>query len=182
MSQLKELLTYLTNQFKFWFIVKEWENALHLRCGKVIRKLDAGFYFKLPLLDQVFSQHIRTRDIVVSQINFTTKDNKSICTSAATFYKIDNIERFYNGYAEPDSIVANIIKNELSQYFLSINFDDFSQQELEALVFSKLKEVKEKGFFFEDVKLISFSNAKTYRIIKDDFWGQTSNDLDKQLH
>ena len=181
MEGLKEFITYLTNQLKFWFIVKEWEYGLHLRNGRIKRVLSFGIYLKIPFLDQTYSESKRMRDVVISQCNFTTKDNKSITASGAIFYTIKNILNFYNGYAEPHSILDNKIKSLFNTYFLNTNFEDFNKIELESFVLEGLKtSIIEKGFKFHDFNLTTFSNAKTYRIIKDDLYSQVSNELDKQ--
>ena len=182
MSSIKELLMYLTNQFKFWFIVKEWENGLQLRNGRIIRELKYGLYFKIPLLDSVFVKPKRTQDVIISQVNFTTKDDKQITASATAFFKIVNIRKYYNGYAEPFSIIDGIIKNEINRYFLLTNYSDFKQDVFENQVLDHLKGIKEKGMLFEDFKLITFSNAKTYRFITDKLYSQTKGYLDNETY
>lgn len=182
MNGLKEFLTYLTNQLKFWFIVKEWENGLQLRNGKIIRELSYGIYFKIPFLDAIFCKPKRTQDVIVSQVNFTTKDNKQITASATSFFKIVNIRDYYNGYAEPLSILDGVIKNEINRYFLNTNYEDFDLDIFEKRVLSHLKELKGKGMLFEDFKLITFSNAKTYRFITDKLYSQVNSYLDDQVY
>ena len=182
MNSLKELLTYLTNQFKFWFIIKEWENGLQLRNGRIVRSLKRGLYFKVPFLDNVYSRSKRLQDLVTSQVNFTTKDDKQITSSTATFFKITNIENYYNGFAEPYSIIDNIIKNESNKYFLSIDYKDFDQSKYEEKVFKRLQEITNKGIEFDSFKLTTFSNARTYRFIKDNLYSQVKSGLDKQIY
>lgn len=182
MDGIKELLTYLTNQFKFWFIIKEWEHGLHLRCGKIKRELRCGMYFKIPFLDSVFVKHKRIQDVVISQINFTTKDDEQITVSAAAFFRISNVRDFYNGYAEPLSIVDGIIKNEINSYFLSIDYFEFSSNNLESTVLEAIKSIKGKGILFNDFKLTTFSNAKTYRLITDKLYSQPNSYLDDERY
>lgn len=182
MNGLKELISYLTNQFKFWFIVKEWENGLQLRNGKIKRQLSHGIYFRLPFIDSVYVKPIRTMDIVISQANFTTKDEKQVTASATAFFKINNIKDYYNGYAEPFSIIDGIIKNEMNKYLLSIDYSDFNIVHFQDIVLEKLKEIKGKGMKFENFKLITLSNARTYRLITDKLYSQTEGRLDEELY
>ncbi|BAQ84165.1 hypothetical protein [uncultured Mediterranean phage uvMED] len=182
MEGLKEFFTYITNQFKFWFIIKEWENGLQLRNGRIIREIKHGIYLKIPFLDSVFAKPKRTQDVVVSQVNFTTKDNKEITASATAFFKINNIKEYYNGYSEPSSIIAAMIKNYTNKYFLETRYENFNISEFEDKVLTKLKNIKEKGIIFEDFKLLTFSNAKTYRVIKDNLYSQQKNNLDNERY
>lgn len=178
---LKEFFSYITNQLKFWFIIKEWEYGLHLRNGKVKRQLKEGFYFKIPFLDFIYSQPKRVQDIVLSQINYTTACGDGITASVALFFKIDNILKYYNGYAEPNSVIANKASSLINKYFLETNYKDFKKEDLEENLFSGLSLIENKGFYFESVSLTTFSNARTYRIIKDNLYSQSKNQLDTQL-
>lgn len=94
MQGIKELLTYLTNQFKFWFIIKDWESGLQLRNGKIIRDLNCGIYFRIPFLDMVYAKPKRTQEVHISQVNFTTKDNAQLTVSSSAFFKIVNIREY----------------------------------------------------------------------------------------
>lgn len=182
MEGLKEFFTYLTNQLKFWFIVKEWENGLQLRNGKIKRELKYGIYFKIPFLDAVFCKPKRIQDVIISQVNFTTKDDKQITASASAFFKINNIKEYYNGYAEPLSILDGFIKNEINRYFLTTDYADFDLDLFEKRVLLHLQKIEGKGMLFEDFKLITFSNAKTYRIITDKLYSQINSELDTQVY
>lgn len=182
MDGLKELLTYLTNQFKFWFIIKEWDYGLHLRNGKIIRQLDAGLYFRIPFLDTVYSKPKRTQDITISQVNFTTRDGKQITASTTAHFRINNIVDYYNGYAEPFSLIDGIIKNESAKHFLRVDYDDFCIQKYEDEILNILKSINDKGMEFEDVKLVTFSNARTYRLITDKLYSQKDGDLDVETY
>jgi regulator of protease activity HflC (stomatin/prohibitin superfamily) len=182
MDGIKELLMYITNQFKFWFIIKEWENGLQLRNGSIVRSMDRGLYFKVPFLDSIYATHKRTQEIVVSQVNFTTKDDKQITASATAFFKIENIHEYYNGYAEPLSIIDGIIKNEMNRYFLLTDYKDFDQVEFERRLLNHLQKITDKGMLFSDFKLTTFSNAKTYRFITDKLYSQVSSYLEDEIH
>lgn len=182
MDGLKEFFTYITNQLKFWFIVKEWENGLQLRNGRILRELSYGLYFKIPFLDFIYCQPKRTKDIVISQVNFTTKDGQQITASATAFFKVVNIREYYNGYAEPLSILDGIIKNEINKYFLETDYKGFKLNEIESRVLDHLRKIEGKGMMFEDFKIITFSNAKTYRLITDKLYSQVNSELDSQVY
>ena len=97
---LKEFFEYLFNKFKFWFIVNEWEGAIHMRNGKLLRKLDAGLYFKLPIIDFVYSQAIRTKEIEINQTDVLSKDGKQITITPVIHYVINDVYAFYNNLVE----------------------------------------------------------------------------------
>jgi len=182
MNSIKELISYITNQFKFWFIISEWDKGLHLRRGKTIRVLGEGLYFKIPFIDYVFSQPKRLQEITISQVNLTTKDDKSVTISCSVFFKIIDVEKYYNSYSEPNEIIDSLMKNESAKYFLSTNYKDFGINSFEIQILNSLKSLRNIGLEFTKSNLTTFSNAKTYRIIKDNLYSQQSNSLDSQLY
>lgn len=183
MNNIKELLIYLTNQFKFWFIIKEWDYGLQLRRGKIIRELDYGMYFKIPFFDSVYAKPKRIQDIEISQVNFTTKDMKQMTISANIMFNIINIKDYYNGYSEPLSIIDGYVKSYIARYFLGINYIEFSQELFENYILTCLKyNIVDKGVQFNEFKLTSISNARTYRLITDKLYSQKDSHLDKEIY
>lgn len=179
---IKEFFTYITNQLKFWIIVKDWEYGLHLRSGKIRRELKSGIYFKVPFLDFYYTKPNRILDVYVSHINCLTKDFKNITISATIFYKIISIKKYYLGYSEPNSIIAQILKNELNKYISKIDSKDITINSIEDHINKELKQIKEKGLEFNDSKVLTISNARTYRIIKDNLYSQGNSFMDEQSY
>lgn len=93
-----------------------------------------------------------------------------------------NIREYYNGYAEPISIIDVHIKNQINIYLLSIDYNEFEQLKFEEIVLNHLKSIKKKGFEFEEFKLTTFSNCKTYRIIKDNLYSSPRSYLDDETY
>lgn len=181
MNSLKEFFTYITNQLKFWFIIKEWEYGIQLRKGKILRTLNKGLYLKIPFLDFVYSKPKRTQDITLSQVNFTTKCDKNITLSGCIFYKISNIRQFYTGYAEPNTIIANTCMSEINKYLLKMRYEDLCIESMEIHILKVLKQITDKGFTFVDFNVTTFTTARTYRIIKDNLYSFRKNVLDEQI-
>ena len=74
------------------------------------------------------------------------------------------------------------IKNEINRYFLTTDYADFDLDIFEKRVLLHLQKIEGKGMLFEDFKLITFSNAKTYRIITDKLYAQINSELDTQVY
>lgn len=180
--ELKQLIQFLTNTFKFWVIIKEWQTAIHLRNGKIKRILNAGIYFKIPFLDSYYTQPNRVLEIHGTHINTLTQDRKNITISTSVFYKINNIKDFYLGYAEPNEIVSATTRNLLVKYIESKDADSIRSAHIETAIKIELKDYNKHGFEFTDFKIVTISNAKTYRLIKDNLYSQTANYLDSETH
>lgn len=181
MNSLKEFLAYITNQFKFWYIIKEWEYGLHLRKGNILRSVDKGLYFKIPFLDFIYSQPNRVQEIIVTHINCLSKDHNNLTISATVFYNVCDILNYYLGYAEPNQIIAHTLKNLLNKCVSQYRKSELGIKLIEEYLNTEIKEIKRKGIAFQECKVITITDARPYRIIKDNLYSQHDNELDTQL-
>jgi len=176
---LKEFFEYIFNQFKFWVIVNEWECGIILRRGKLRRKVNSGIYFKIPILDSLYCQPNRTKELDISQTNALTKDRKTYTISIAVHYKIEDVWEFYTGYAEPNEIIAQTVKREMVMHISETRSEDIKIKNIEDYIMDKLEDGK--GFAFETIKVITITNAKTLRLILDKSYSLRMGELIKGL-
>ncbi len=172
---LKEFFEYIFNQFRFWVIINEWESGILLRRGKLRKKLSAGMYLKLPIFDSVYCQPNRTKELDVSQVNVLTKDRETYTVSVAAHYKIVDVWEFYTGYAEPNEIIQQMIKRELVIHMANTVKGDVDSVKIEEFIAANLHDGK--GFKFEAIKVITITNARTFRIIKDSSYSLRLHEL-----
>ena len=73
-------------------IVKQWEQGVVLRFGKLISMRQAGFNLILPYIDQMFKVDTRVETLVVEPQEVITRDNVTIHVDAVVYYKVVNPE------------------------------------------------------------------------------------------
>lgn len=177
---IKELIQYLFNKLKVWIIVKEWEDGIHLRFGKIRRTVDTGIYIKLPMIDSYYLQPNRSQEIHASHINALTKDLNNIAISGSVTYVMDNVKEFYIGYAEPNEIVSAITRNAIVNNVALIDSKSVDVNDLQTSIENDIKKHAGKGFKFECFRIVTITNARTYRLIKDNLYSQDSNGLNEE--
>ena len=60
------------------FIVKQWEKAAVLRFGRIIKIVESGLNFKVPVIDSVRKVDLRTQTVDLMGQSAITKDNISV--------------------------------------------------------------------------------------------------------
>ncbi len=67
------------------FIVKQWEKAAVLRFGKIIKIVETGLHFRIPMIDAVQKVDLRTMTVDMKGQSAITKDNISVGIDAVVF-------------------------------------------------------------------------------------------------
>src|SRR3954469_20788485 len=111
MNSIKDLLDYILNIFKIWVIVQPWEQALRVRCGKNIRLMNGGVYFRIPYFDSFYVQSIRLRVIDLTIQTVTTSDLHTVTLSGSIGYQIDDIRKLYTTLYHPELTLSTIVMN-----------------------------------------------------------------------
>lgn len=179
MNQVQQFLEYVLNVFKIWIIVQPWEAALIIRCGKRIKKVSKGIYFKLPYFDSVYVQEIRLRIVSLPTQTITTQDGKTITLSGAIGYSIYDIEKLYKTLFHPETTLQNIAMANVSAIINKRKYKDINAQLIEKKTLSGLKELR-YGIDFSYFKITNFAEVRTYRLIQDQNWISEGLKMDKK--
>ncbi|MDP6458233.1 MAG: SPFH domain-containing protein [Candidatus Bathyarchaeota archaeon] len=75
------------------FIVKQWENAAVLRLGKIIKTVEPGLNFKIPIIDTITKVDMRTPTVDLKGQSAITADNISLSVDAVVFMTIEDPEK-----------------------------------------------------------------------------------------
>jgi len=178
MGIFKEIIDYISKLFTWWVIVMPWEQGIRVRFGKHITLLDKGVYLKLPLLDSIYVQEKRLRTITLPIQTLTTKDGHTITVSSSVGYSIVNISKLFNTLYMPDMTIGNIAMGKMSDFICNNNLIDCIPETIENNITNAFTEA-DYGLKFERIKLTTFANVRTYRLINGE--GQLWEGLDLKL-
>ncbi len=119
------------------FIVRQWEKAAVLRFGKIIKTVEPGLNFRVPIVDSITRVDMRTQTVDLKGQSAITKDNISVGIDAVVFMTIEDPEKIITqivNYRDAVSKYAQTaIRNIIGQY----NLDDLLESREEIAV--KLK-------------------------------------------
>ena len=177
MNQVQQFFEYIFDIIKIFIIIQPWQTGIRVRCGKKIKKLTGGIYFRLPYFDSVFVQESRLRVVEVSMQTLTSKDLKTLTLNSSFGYTIQDIETLYETIYHPEVTLQNIAMSEVANFIFANKIEDITPESLGDAVLQKL-EAKNYGISFEYFKITNFAVVKTYRLIQDTSWSHEGLNMD----
>jgi len=179
MEVFGQLISFIKEIFSWWFTVTPWEQAVFIRFGKNCKVLKEGFYFKIPFIDQIYVQQIRLRTVDLPIQTISTLDNKTITVKSVMTYSIVDIFTLYNTISHPELTLAGIVMSEISGYIRITNSDVVDTIKMEQNILDKLIE-KNYGLGDLTVRITSWAEVKTFRLIQDQSWMSEGMNMNKQ--
>lgn len=143
-----------------------WEQAIFIRRGSQVKPLGAGIYFKIPFIDVVYIQTTRMRMIDLSYQTMSTKDGKTVTIKSAVGYGIENVLKLYNTMHHPEMTLGSLVMGYIAEFVRSKQYEELQPIDIEAYANSKMSTLT-NGLKDINVKITSYTEARTYRMIQD---------------
>jgi hypothetical protein len=164
---LTTILNALSRLFTWWIVVAPWEQALRVRLGKRVDKLEAGVFLRIPFVDRIFKQSIRRRLNILRPQTLTTQDRHVVTSCGAVGYSIGNLEMLYQTMESPNDTIENEVAAIVAQYIGTHDLADCKAVEIEKSVMEKM-DLSKYGLTGQEFYMTSFATSKTYRFITGD--------------
>lgn len=161
---INALIQNILKIFTWWIVVTPWEQALRVRAGKYVKKVEAGIYLKIPFLDKIFKQSTRRRLSMIRPQTLTTKDGHTITLSGALGYNILDIEKLFHTLHHPEDTVEAEVASLVAEYIVQNNLSVCSPDAIEEYVRNSM-DLHQYGLGSQEFFLSSFTRVKTYRFI-----------------
>lgn len=125
---MSSIITLVAGLFVFLFlvgsgyVVKQWEKAAVIRLGRIIKIVDSGLHFKLPIIDSIQKVDLRMQTVDLRGQSAITKGNISVGIDAVVFMKIEDAEklilRIKDYYDAVSKYAQTSIRNVIGRYSL----------------------------------------------------------------
>lgn len=154
----------LTRLFTWFVVVAPWEQALRVRMGKYVKKLNAGIFCRIPFVDRVFKQSIRRRMSILRPQTLTTMDRHVVTCAGAIGYSVGDLHKLYDTLECPNDTIENEVQAIISDFIGSHNLKDCGSLEIQKRVMEKL-DLSRYGLEGQEFYMTSFATSKTFRFI-----------------
>lgn len=160
LSLLKQFLQIFT-----WFVVvAPWEQAIRVRLGKRVCKLEAGVYLRIPFADRVFKQSVRRRLSIIRPQTLTTRDRHVVTCSGAIGYAISDLQRLYDTLEAPNDTIENEVAGVIARFISAQPLADCTSDRVEVYVRDNI-DLSRYGLSGQEFYMTQFATAKTYRLV-----------------
>lgn len=178
MEWFKQIWEQLSSVFKWWVIVLPWEQGMRIWLGKEVKLLSPGLHFRIPYLHTVYVQPIRIMFFAVSPQTLTTTTKDTLTVGMIIGYSITDIRKAYNSVGEIKSAVAGFVTGNVASYISTHALNECTPQTIENEIKTRFK-TTDWGIDVSEVRITTFAQVKTYRLIQDSHWMDMDHKLDK---
>ena len=121
------------------YIVKQWEKVAVIRFGRIIKVVDTGLYFKIPLIDSIQRVDLRMQTVDLRGQSAITKDNISVGIDAVVFMRIEDAAKVILGIRDYYNAVSKYAQTSIRNVIGRYSLDDLLESREE--IASSLKVV-----------------------------------------
>ena len=113
-DKLIDLLVTFIHDILPFKIVNQWEEGVHLRFGKSIRKVRPGLNWKIPFFDHIILTSVITQTVNLKPQTVTTLDEKSVVLSSIVRYYIFDVEKFLLSVMHANDVLIDTTQGTIS--------------------------------------------------------------------
>lgn len=149
-------------------IIPNYEEAVLLRNGKFVKVLGPGFHVKLPIFDEVISQHVVVTTLSLPAQSLYTQDKQNIVVKGVIKYKIADVKIFLLEVFDAQDALADMTQSIIKNIIITTPLEQCLDLELDNLLTKKVRvEAKKWGVDIQQVTLTDIAPIRSYRIIND---------------
>lgn len=149
-------------------IIPNYEEAVLLRNGKFVKVLGPGFHVKLPIFDEVISQHVVVTTLSLPAQSLYTKDKQNIVVKGVIKYKIADVKIFLLEVFDAQDALADMTQSIIKNIIITTSIEECLDSELDNILTKKVRvEARKWGVEIQQVTLTDIAPIRSYRIIND---------------
>lgn len=163
-DKLIDLIITLWNDLKFIVFILHYKEGVLLRAGKFKKVLKPGWHFKVPFLDDYFTENVKLDTMQIQEVNITTLDGKTVTIGCEFELEITDIFTALIETNDWRSNLHDICQGILSDQLEDINWEDIRKKTTKNAIARKIEtRASEMGIATSN---FSFTNKATSRVFK----------------
>ena len=167
-DKLIDLLSDWWSYITPFVIIPTYEEAVLLRFGHFKKVLGPGFHVKLPLFDEVISQHVVVTTLSLAAQSLYTKDKQNIVVKGVIKYRIADVKTFLLEVFDAQDALADMTQSIIKNIIISSSLEQCIDPEMDNVLTKKTRmEAKKWGVDIQQVTLTDIAPIRSFRIIND---------------
>lgn len=167
MNSLRQLFDAIRDLLVWWIVVAPWEQAIRVRLGKRVELLSPGIHLRIPFVDRIYLQSVRTRISSLPPQTLTTKDGKALTIAVSLRYAISDLLTLYNTLHHAEGTLANIVLGAVGEFVMDHVLADCQPRDIGSWVCDHIN-LDRYGLKDAAVTVMTFASVRTYRLIMGD--------------
>jgi len=168
-DKLIDFLISIIELFRFFWVIREWEEGIILRLGKYTGKImKPGFHFIWPFaIDEVHTINI-LRDVVeLEPQTIVMVDKVVVVTQAIISFQVINSETCLVKVGNELNALQEFTQGAIHAVISNSNYSDANVKDLEKLIIKEArKEISDWGIKIHSITIKSFGRMTSIRLIQ----------------
>jgi regulator of protease activity HflC (stomatin/prohibitin superfamily) len=166
-----KLIDLIINWFNYLtpaVIIPNYEEAVLLRNGHFKKVLGPGFHVKLPVFDEVITQHVVVTTLSLAAQSLYTKDKQNIVVKGVIKYRIADVKIFLLEVFDAQDALADMTQSIIKNIIISSSLEQCIDPEMDNVLTKKVRaEARKWGVDIQQVTLTDIAPIRSFRIIND---------------
>lgn len=128
LDRLIDFLREVWNHFKPILFIYPYEEGVIFRAGSFLKIIKDGWHFRIPFVDDYFTDNIALDTISIKEVNVTTLDGKTITIGCEFDIKITDIYKALVTTHDWRSNILDICRGVISDYIEDCNWDEIRKK------------------------------------------------------
>lgn len=166
-DKLVEVIIQFIDLFRFFFVVKQWQDGVVLRFGRYHRDAHPGFHWMLPFrMEYVCWCNVVPETASVGPQSLTTRDEQSVIVGAVLTYGISNVKTFLLEVEGAHDVVCDSAYGVIADYVMGRTWDELRNMNLANELTKKVRVLaKRYGVEILNVQLTDFTRSRSLRLV-----------------
>lgn len=149
-----------------FFIVRAFERGVVLRFGKFHRELEAGFHWKIPVVEEPIEFTSCISTVRLPAQSLTTKDDVQVTIAAIVKYEIVAAKPYACEIWDQHDVLADVTMGAIRRETANAAYADLVGNPPENAILSAVrKEVNRYGFKIHAVTFTTFTRARPFMLL-----------------
>ena len=167
-DKLIDLIIHWFNYITPAVIIPNYEEAVLLRNGHFKKVLGPGFHVKLPIFDEVITQHVVVTTLSLSAQSLYTKDKQNIVVKGVIKYRIADVKTFLLEVFDAQDALSDMTQSIIKNIIISSSLEQCIDPEMDNVLTKKVRaEARKWGVDIQQVTLTDIAPIRSFRIIND---------------
>jgi membrane protease subunit HflC len=176
-DKLIDIIADAWEQFLPFTVISHYQQGVRLRLGrkpssqgifKSATVLDPGFHWKIPFVDEILTEMVKTTTMNISEQSVTTLDGQSVVVAAVLKYSISDVEKLLLEVGTAKDALNDMAKGIIRDKIIQTNWADCNNSALTGSISKKLKhEATKWGITVEEITLTDLGLMRSIRILNE---------------
>ena len=124
LDKIIDLLKDIWHDIKPIIFIKEYEQGVILRAGKLIKSIDKGWHLRIPFIDEYYTAIVKVDTMVTHSVHITTTDDKTITAVPIVEFTINDIIKYLVDTNDTRSNLHDILRATVSDYLTDCTWEE----------------------------------------------------------